>query len=111
MPEETKKTILSLIEALNARDLARWSEQLTEDYIAEQPGLQSGLFSNVVLSQLLGPSGEVAGVERFDQAQYSFLGFLRHWIALSDSRPEWVDTSCTNQRLMLPNDDARIVLE
>ena len=39
MPEETKKAVLNLIEALNARDLARWSEQLTEDYIAEQPGL------------------------------------------------------------------------
>jgi C-1 hydroxylase len=39
MPEETKRAVLSLIEALNARDLARWSELLTDDYAAEQPGL------------------------------------------------------------------------
>jgi steroid delta-isomerase-like uncharacterized protein len=39
MPEEAKKAVLRLIEALNARDLARWSEQLTDDYVAEQPGL------------------------------------------------------------------------
>ena len=37
--EENKQVALSVIEALNARDLSLWSEHLAEDYIAEHPGV------------------------------------------------------------------------
>ena len=37
--EENKVIALSIIEALNARDLSLWSQHLAEDYIAEHPGV------------------------------------------------------------------------
>ena len=37
--EENKEIALSLLEALNARDLSLWSQHLAEDYIAEHPGV------------------------------------------------------------------------
>jgi ketosteroid isomerase-like protein len=37
--EENKEIALSLLEALNARDLSLWSRHLAEDYIAEHPGV------------------------------------------------------------------------
>ena len=37
--EENKRIALSIIEALNARDLSLWSKHLAEDYIAEHPGV------------------------------------------------------------------------
>jgi C-1 hydroxylase len=37
--EENKEIALSLIEALNARDLDLWSRHLAEDYAAEHPGV------------------------------------------------------------------------
>jgi predicted ester cyclase len=37
--EENKRIALSIIEALNARDLSLWSQHLAEDYIAEHPGV------------------------------------------------------------------------
>ena len=37
--EWNKETALSLIEALNARDLSLWSRHLSEDYAAEHPGV------------------------------------------------------------------------
>ena len=37
--EENKKIVLSLFEALNARDLSLWSKHLAEDYTAEHPGV------------------------------------------------------------------------
>jgi len=37
--EENKEIALSLIEALNARDLGLWSRHLAEDYAAEHPGV------------------------------------------------------------------------
>src|ERR687896_2262513 len=37
--EESKRIALSVIEALNARDLSLWSQHLAEDYIAEHPGV------------------------------------------------------------------------
>ena len=36
--EENKEIALSLLEALNVRDLSLWSRYLAEDYIAEHPG-------------------------------------------------------------------------
>jgi hypothetical protein len=36
---QNKETTLSLIEALNARDLGLWSRHLSEDYAAEHPGV------------------------------------------------------------------------
>ena len=35
--EENKEIALSLLEALNARDLSLWSKHLAEDYIADFP--------------------------------------------------------------------------
>ena len=37
--QENKEIVLSLFEALNARDLSLWSQHLAEDYIAEHPGV------------------------------------------------------------------------
>jgi hypothetical protein len=39
--EESKRIALSIIEALNARDLSLWSKHLAEDYIAELPGVST----------------------------------------------------------------------
>jgi len=41
--EENKEIALSLLEALNARDLSLWSRHLAEDYIAELPGVSAPL--------------------------------------------------------------------
>jgi hypothetical protein len=42
MPSEVNKEIaLSIIEALNARDLSLWSQHLAETYIAEHPGVST----------------------------------------------------------------------
>jgi hypothetical protein len=40
-PEENKEIALSIIEALNARDLSLWSKHLAEDYTAELPGVSA----------------------------------------------------------------------
>jgi predicted ester cyclase len=37
--EENKQIALSLLQAINARDLRLWSRHLAEDYIAEHPGV------------------------------------------------------------------------
>ena len=37
--EENKQIALSIIEALNTRDLGVWSQHLAEDYTAEHPGV------------------------------------------------------------------------
>ena len=37
--EENKEIALSLLEALNVRDLSVWSQHLAENYIAEHPGV------------------------------------------------------------------------
>jgi predicted ester cyclase len=37
--EENKEIALSLLEALNVRDLSVWSQHLADDYIAEHPGV------------------------------------------------------------------------
>lgn len=37
--EENKKLALTVIEALNTRDLDRWSQNLSDDYVAEYPGV------------------------------------------------------------------------
>jgi steroid delta-isomerase-like uncharacterized protein len=39
LAEQNKEISLSLIEALNARDLGLWSRHLSEDYTAEHPGV------------------------------------------------------------------------
>jgi steroid delta-isomerase-like uncharacterized protein len=41
--EENKRIALSIIEALNARDLSLWWQHLAEDYIAELPGVSAPL--------------------------------------------------------------------
>jgi ketosteroid isomerase-like protein len=37
--EESKQIVLSIIEALNTRDLSVWSKHLADDYSAEHPGV------------------------------------------------------------------------
>src|SRR5215216_2562832 len=37
--QENKEIALTVIEALNTRDLSLWSQLLAEDYIAEHPGV------------------------------------------------------------------------
>ena len=37
--EENKQIALSIVEALNTRDLSVWSKHLAEDYTAEHPGV------------------------------------------------------------------------
>jgi predicted SnoaL-like aldol condensation-catalyzing enzyme len=37
--EVNKRIALSIVEALNTRDLSLWSRHLAEDYIAEHPGV------------------------------------------------------------------------
>ena len=37
--QKNKQIALTVIEALNARDLSLWSKHLAEDYIAEHPGV------------------------------------------------------------------------
>jgi steroid delta-isomerase-like uncharacterized protein len=44
--EQNKEISLSLIEALNARDLTLWSRHLAEDYAAEHPGVSIPLDKN-----------------------------------------------------------------
>jgi steroid delta-isomerase-like uncharacterized protein len=41
--DENKQIALSIIEALNARDLSLWSQHLAEDYMAEVPGVKAPL--------------------------------------------------------------------
>jgi predicted ester cyclase len=41
--DENKRIALSLIEALNARDLSLWSKHLAEDYTANLPGVSTPL--------------------------------------------------------------------
>jgi len=53
--EENKEIALSLIEALNARDLTLWSRHLSDDYIAGHPGV----------SVLLDKSRSIAYHQRF----------------------------------------------
>jgi predicted ester cyclase len=53
--EQNKEISLSLIEALNARDLTLWSRHLAEDYAAEHPGV----------SVLLDKSRSIAYHQRF----------------------------------------------
>jgi hypothetical protein len=39
--DENKRIALSIIEALNTRDLSLWSQHLAEDYTAELPGVSA----------------------------------------------------------------------
>jgi hypothetical protein len=42
MPSEVNKQVaLTVIEALNARDLSLWSQHLAENYIAEHTGVST----------------------------------------------------------------------
>jgi len=68
--EQNKEISLSLIEALNARDLTLWSRHLAEDYAAEHPGV----------SVLLDKSRSIAYHQRFVTAfpdiRFEVLGVL-----------------------------------
>jgi hypothetical protein len=42
MPSEVNKQVaLTVIEALNARDLSLWAQHLAENYIAEHPSVST----------------------------------------------------------------------
>jgi predicted ester cyclase len=68
--EQNKEISLSLIEALNARDLTLWSRHLSEDYAAEHPGV----------SVLLDRSRSIAYHQRFVTAfpdiRFEVLGII-----------------------------------
>ena len=68
--EQNKEISLSLIEALNARDLGLWSRHLAEDYEAEHPGV----------SVLLDRSRSIAYHQRFVTAfpdiRFEVLGLI-----------------------------------
>ena len=68
--EQNKELSLSLIEALNARDLSLWSRHLAEDYAAEHPGV----------SVLLDKSRSIAYHQRFVTAfpdiRFEVLGLI-----------------------------------
>ena len=68
--EQNKELSLSLIEALNARDLGLWSRHLAEEYAAEHPGV----------SVLLDKSRSIAYHQRFVTAfpdiRFEVLGVL-----------------------------------
>jgi predicted ester cyclase len=68
--ELNKEISLSLIEALNARDLTLWSRHLAEDYAAEHPGV----------SVLLDKSRSIAYHQRFVTAfpdiRFEVLGII-----------------------------------
>jgi ketosteroid isomerase-like protein len=62
--EESKRVVLILFEALNARDLDLWSRQLADDFTAEYPGMpildktQSRMF-NLVIHHVLAEGDRV----------------------------------------------------
>jgi predicted ester cyclase len=68
--DQNKEIALSLIEALNVRDLSLWSRHLPEDYAAEHPGV----------SVLLDKSRSIAYHQRFVTAfpdiRFEVLGVL-----------------------------------
>jgi len=68
--DQNKEIALSLIEALNVRDLSLWSRHLSEDYAAEHPGV----------SVLLDKSRSIAYHQRFVTAfpdiRFEVLGVL-----------------------------------
>jgi predicted ester cyclase len=68
--DQNKEIALSLIEALNVRDLSLWSRHLSEDYAAEHPGV----------SILLDKSRSIAYHQRFVTAfpdiRFEVLGVL-----------------------------------
>ena len=68
--EQNKEISLSLIEALNVRDLSLWSRHLSDDYAAERPGV----------SVLLDKSRSIAYHQRFVTAfpdiRFEVLGVL-----------------------------------
>jgi hypothetical protein len=54
--ERNKEIALSLIEALNARDLTLWSRHLSENYAAEHPGVAVELEKRIRASGSSAPS-------------------------------------------------------
>ena len=88
--EENKEISLSLIEALNARDLTRWARHLAEDYAAEHPGV----------SVLLDKSRSIAYHQRFVTAfpdiRFEVLGVLAE---VDRVLVQWVGSGTHTERL------------
>ena len=68
--EENKEIALSLLEALNARDLSLWSQHLAEDYTAEHPGV------SVLLNKTRSMGYNQRFVTAFPDIQFEVLSVL-----------------------------------
>ena len=80
--EENKQIALSIIEALNTRDLSVWSQHLAEDYTAEHPGV------SVPLNKTMGIGYNQRFVTAFPDIHFEVLSVfaegdhvLIHWRA------------------------------
>jgi C-1 hydroxylase len=68
--EENKEIALSLIEALNTRDLGLWSRHLAEDYTAEHPGV------SVLLDKTRSVAYHQRFVTAFPDIRFEVLGVI-----------------------------------
>jgi len=68
--EENKVISFSLIEALNARDLALWSRHLAEEYVAEHPGV------TVLLNKVRSIAYHQRFVTAFPDIRFEVLGVI-----------------------------------
>ena len=71
--EENKEIALSLLEALNARDLSLWSQHLAEAYIAELPGV------SVPLDKTRSMEYQQRFVTALPDIHFEVLRILIHW--------------------------------
>src|SRR5215211_9329090 len=68
--DQNKEIALSLIEALNTRDLGLWSRHLAEDYVAEHPGV------SVVLDKSRSIAYHQRFVTAFPDIRFEVLGVI-----------------------------------
>ena len=90
--EENKEIALSLIEALNSRDLGLWSRHLAEDYTADHPGV------SVLLDKVRSIAYHQRFVTAFPDIRFEVEGVLAEgdrvlvqWTA-SGTHAEWLAT-------------------
>jgi predicted ester cyclase len=68
--DQNKEIALSLIEALNVRDLSLWSRHLSEDYAAEHPGV------SILLDKSRSTAYHQRFVTAFPDIRFEVLGVL-----------------------------------
>src|SRR5215217_5773709 len=71
--QENKEIALTVIEALNSRDLSLWSEHLAEDYTAEHPGV------SIPLNKTKSVGYSQRFVTAFPDIHFEVLHVLAHW--------------------------------